>query len=351
MDLKPSQTEGSQTPLLMRSGILARNSFIGFDSTLAMLRSVCAAQESGVIRYNEGFIPAEEPGGLPTQPNEILYDVKELWDVIRPFNPRADYWPKAIDGSIDWDEIEVEPSPTPWKVQMSPEASRIMFLSQQAGQPDAMADAEDDEAALNEPPMDPVDDPGEAAMPPETPLEIAWVLSEGGPYLVVPEEGLGDWRGVEDWSGTLDDPTDQSDYARACRSETRIGAIACGARSALILSDDSGPVAWFGDEDGRGGVLIQDRQATDTTVILALIESGNARQHLADGTIEELVFETGPSGGLRLIDAADCGAALQTASVRIRLQAGRYRVRAGDLETADKSLIIRDFTYRGPSES
>ena len=140
MDLHPELTQGNQTPLLIRAGILGRNSFIGFDSTLAMLRSVCAAQDAGILRYSQAFIPAPEPGGRPIQPNQVLYDLQELWDVILPFNPRADYWPKAIEGSIDWDEVETGSSPKPSRVEMSPEAAQIMFgdLNQQGGPADTV---------------------------------------------------------------------------------------------------------------------------------------------------------------------------------------------------------------------
>ena len=349
MDLRPGSLDASPTPLLMRAGVLARNSFIAFDSTLAMLRSVCAAQDAGILSYNKGFVPALESGEQPIQPNQILYDVQELWDVIQPFNPRADYWLKAIEGSIDWNETSVERPPEPWKVQVGAEAARIMFgdPKPKTAPPALKSQAESGPQAADEAAPDAIEDVQVGAAP----SGIAWVLSEGGPYLLVPEENLADWRGVEDWSGTLDDPADQSDYARACRVECRVGSIRCGNGSALVLSQDNGPVAWFGDDGGRGGMLIQDRQASDEATIRALVKSGEARMVLDSNAVEDLELETGPSGGLRLIDAADSGADLQAASIRIRLQPGCYRVRAGDIETDNVSLIIREVTYHGPVQS
>ncbi|MCG8591783.1 MAG: Spy/CpxP family protein refolding chaperone, partial [Proteobacteria bacterium] len=40
----------------------------------------------------------------------IQYDVKALWEVIRPFSHRADYWIAQHDGLIDW-QVEIPQMP------------------------------------------------------------------------------------------------------------------------------------------------------------------------------------------------------------------------------------------------
>lgn len=118
MQLDPGAARDGATPLLMTLGTVSRNNYIGFDSTLAMLRSVCVAQDAGILRYRTTREGTKEP-------NEIEYDPKEIWEVIHPFNPRSDYWPALIEGTIDWNEIEVELTPnTP--LNLDPEVSKLI---------------------------------------------------------------------------------------------------------------------------------------------------------------------------------------------------------------------------------
>ena len=126
-DLFPGRACGEHTPLVANLGALSKKTLIAFDSTLAMLRSVCAAQDAGILRYQEARLPPSEPQGRAIEKGEIRYDLKELWDVIRPFNPRAEYWPAAIAGPIDWEEIELPKPEIPGVITLHPEVSRLMF--------------------------------------------------------------------------------------------------------------------------------------------------------------------------------------------------------------------------------
>lgn len=119
LDLDFDAGRDGEVPLVMSWGPFARRTYIGFDSTLAMLRSVCAAQEGGILHY-----PTEREG--MKEPDEIDYDPKELWDAIRPFNPRADYWPALIAGSLDWDEIERPPFEG-GVIPRDPEIDRLVY--------------------------------------------------------------------------------------------------------------------------------------------------------------------------------------------------------------------------------
>ena len=126
-DLFPGLARGGDTPLVANLGPLSKKTFIAFDSTLAMLRSVCAAQEAGILHYQEEYSPPSEPDGRAVEKGEIRYDLKELWDVVRPFNPRAEYWPAVIAGPIDWEEIELPQPEIPGLVKLHPEVSRLIF--------------------------------------------------------------------------------------------------------------------------------------------------------------------------------------------------------------------------------
>src|SRR6266481_1275227 len=107
-DLFPDLAQEGVVPLVANLGPLSQRSFIAFDSTLAMLRSVCAAQDAGVLRYAPDRIAHFAPFGRGVEKDEILFDPKDLWEVIRAFNGRAEYWALLAQGPIDWQKIAYE---------------------------------------------------------------------------------------------------------------------------------------------------------------------------------------------------------------------------------------------------
>jgi len=104
-DLMPDMAENGEIPLVANLGPLSHRTFIAFDSTLAMLRSVCAAHEAGLIGYAAERMPFFEPFGRDVERNEVLYDPKALAGVIGKFNRRAEYWSLLAEGAVDWQEI------------------------------------------------------------------------------------------------------------------------------------------------------------------------------------------------------------------------------------------------------
>ena len=121
LNVDPSQEKDGEVPLLATLGSLSRNGYLAFDSTLAMLRSVCAAQDADILRYeSERNITANR------EVDEIYYDPKELWDVIKPFNKRAEYWTALIKNKVQWDKIEYE-LPTNGIIKLNPEVNKLVF--------------------------------------------------------------------------------------------------------------------------------------------------------------------------------------------------------------------------------
>lgn len=123
MQLDPGAAADGQVPLLMTVGTLSRRNYIAYDSTLAMLRSVCAAQDAGVVRFRDKADPARREG-------EVVFDPREFWEVIRPFNPRADYWPALVQGCVDFDKIEYTP-PKDGFIVSSPEMREAMGIDKE----------------------------------------------------------------------------------------------------------------------------------------------------------------------------------------------------------------------------
>ena len=125
-DLFPDLAQEGVVPLVANLGPLSQRSFIAFDSTLAMLRSVCAAQDAGVLRYAPDRIAHFSPFGRGVEKDEILFDPKELWEVIRAHNGRAEYWALLAQGPIDWQKIAYE-LPKDGRLQLDPEVRAIVL--------------------------------------------------------------------------------------------------------------------------------------------------------------------------------------------------------------------------------
>ena len=172
-----------------------------------------------------------------------------------------------------------------------------------------------------------------------------WVTTTGGPHLLIAEEQLGDWRGIE---GCRDpsDPADQSDYARACRVTTWLGAVPCRNGVAVVLSGDAGDIAWYPTGCGDEGYLVQWLGADDERFIEPVLRSSELQSLLEGPIAERLDFETGFSGAMRLIDASECGANLQDRYEVLSLRRGRYQARAAYYEATQLAIVVRQISRR-----
>src|SRR3569833_1793256 len=99
-----------------------------------------------------------------------------------------------------------------------------------------------------------------------------WTTTTGGPHLLIADEQLPYWRGIENWRNT-EDPTDQSDYARACRVRTWLGSIACHQSSTVVLSGEDGDIAWCASAQRDKGFLVQWIGVDDERLIEPALQS------------------------------------------------------------------------------
>ena len=127
LNLSPAHARDGEMPLVAKMGVLSPRRFVAFDSTLALLRSTCAAQDAGILRYQETYLPQSDDTPRQVMPGEVCYDVKALWEVIRPFNRHADYWIAQQDGPIDWQVVIPKMPKEVW--DSLPEALKKMALT------------------------------------------------------------------------------------------------------------------------------------------------------------------------------------------------------------------------------
>jgi Immunity protein 21 len=170
-----------------------------------------------------------------------------------------------------------------------------------------------------------------------------WIDTTGGPHVLLAEELLRHWRGIE---GTFDpyDPRDLSDYARACRVTSWLGTIPCGTGMALVLSGDTGPIAWMPNAAGHGGFLVQWIGVDDEQQIEPALQSEALARLLGSPEAETIEFHVGATGRMRLFDSADHGANMTGDSLALYLSPGCYRMRAAYLALPELMIVVRDIS-------
>jgi immunity protein 21 of polymorphic toxin system len=169
-----------------------------------------------------------------------------------------------------------------------------------------------------------------------------WIATTGGPHLLLPEELLPYWHGTDGWHDHRD-PSDRSDYARACRVNGWLGVIPCHTGHALVLSGDDGDIAWVPGIHQSSGLLLQWIAARDEDHIAETLDEPQLASILDHSAAEQVDFSTSPLGLLRLFDSSERGDMIQGASETIRLSPGRYRIHAGLLKTPTLQIVVRRF--------
>ena len=174
-----------------------------------------------------------------------------------------------------------------------------------------------------------------------------WIATTGGPHLLIADEQLPYWRGINRWRDHRD-PADQRDYARACRVTTWLGSIACHQGSAVVLSGDAGDMAWYSNGQGDRGFLVQWLGVDDERLIEPALHTPQLRDHLESPNAERLEFETGASGAMWLIDASDRGCDLRNNHQALALQPGSYLAKAAYYRSTGLSIVVREIRWISP---
>lgn len=177
-----------------------------------------------------------------------------------------------------------------------------------------------------------------AGVPPQ--IELKWIDTTGGPHVLIPEEGLADWRGCENWEDNNE--SDPSDYANACRNSAKyLNLIGSARYSAAVFGGDYGPITWIPTSDKSGSFVTWIGCDSDAAVMEL-----RAQDEL--GAIERLhreenfLLETGPSGRMVLLDASVGGLDIGPDDHElVSLHPGQYLMRAYYLETDDCMIVVR----------
>jgi hypothetical protein len=174
-----------------------------------------------------------------------------------------------------------------------------------------------------------------------------WVVSGGGPLIVVPSEIAHHWRGDETtWppTGDLDSIWEavrsNSDYGRACGVDDYLGVLACGPGGCLILGDEPMQTTILPAKDG--GLIVRWMWAESDDDVLRAVRS-----------VPEGVWEATPhrfnlgGGGLLLFDSAYPGDDLPTTSegadvpwLKVAVPSGTFEIDTADYQPDEQTRLI-----------
>lgn len=160
-----------------------------------------------------------------------------------------------------------------------------------------------------------------------------WIVSNGGPLLLLEEGLLREWHGTDvggaEWSGKR-----MSDYERAC-AKGELGVVPVGLGQGLVVGGEVLETAWVADASANGGVFVRWVFAnSDHDVERAL-----ARVPADSFGRVDFVFTMG-SEGARLFDSAMPGEDIVTRSIRVRLRPARYAVQTARFEPDEDTHLV-----------
>jgi hypothetical protein len=160
---------------------------------------------------------------------------------------------------------------------------------------------------------------------------LRWIVSGGGPLLLLDRYWLGAWHGHN--PDSTDNGT-ETDYERACAIEDFLGVISVGPGQGVVLGDEPMATAWWPLPAVQGGVLVRWRWAPEGTSIVALLE-----RLPADAWAAHEVTLSLSSGQALLFDSAE-GAETLAASLKIDLTPGVFLVETADFAPEPQVALL-----------
>lgn len=153
-----------------------------------------------------------------------------------------------------------------------------------------------------------------------------WVVSGGGPLLLMEESRLTEWRGA-------DAPFGHSDYERACAVK-ELGTVKVGNGQALVVSGEPLETSWWPIPSTPDALIVQWVFAdSDAAVAVGLTGAAAALLKPIGVTVR---FD---SPNLRLFDSAMPGDEIPTPSLSVKLHPGTYAVGSGTIAPNERTQL------------
>ncbi len=166
--------------------------------------------------------------------------------------------------------------------------------------------------------------------------ELTWIESAGGPLILLEEQLLSHWHGI-----------DTDDYDRACGIDDYLGLLDVGSGRALVLGEEPMRTAWQPLSGPAEGMLVRWQWADDDESVVEAIAELSKVSWEATGIVFDLT-----DNSLVLFDAAcpgddpDCNTT--GCKLNIVLKEKRYLIETAH-HTPDENtaLFLHRFVIRG----
>ena len=158
--------------------------------------------------------------------------------------------------------------------------------------------------------------------------QIRWFSGSGGPLILIPEDLLEAWTGVE---SSRSGPA--SDYDRACELGQPVANIGVGSGRAIVLGDDRLATAVW--PQASGALFVRWQRAVSEEAIL---------EHVAHGSFDiegepVATIEAHP-GPLLLFDAACPGYEVEEDRLVVKIHPGVYEASTLRLEPDPNTSLL-----------
>lgn len=164
---------------------------------------------------------------------------------------------------------------------------------------------------------------------------LKWIGSYGGPFLLLEEQLLNQWRGVH----VKNSQVLESDYDRACNIADYVGLVSVGSDFGIVLGDEPFMTIWYSPEPNNGLIVRWVYAENEASVIAALTNWQNIKW---EETELKVHFQ---DGKLVLFDAACEGIGLSY-KIEIEIPAGDYQIETCHYKPdAETYLILHRFAH------
>lgn len=151
---------------------------------------------------------------------------------------------------------------------------------------------------------------------------MKWIESTGGPFILLSDALLTQWRGCD------------GDYERACEIEDWLGVLGVGSREALVVNDEPMPTSTCLGPDSC--LLVRWSCAPDERTVLRHLEQAGELALPAPSVVVDF-----GNSSVVLFDSSAAGSDLASAeSLRIELPAARCAVRTLDWRPDEDTRLI-----------
>jgi hypothetical protein len=160
-------------------------------------------------------------------------------------------------------------------------------------------------------------------------MRVDWIVSNGGPLLLLEEALLPAWRGTERAGDAS-----TSDYSRACAAG-EIALIGVGGCHGLVIGGEVLETSWWPGPERRRGTLVRWVFADDDDHVAECVKS--VPDSLL-GSVDAILVVRSPE--LRLFDSAMPGDDIDTPFLSLYLEPGRYALRTARYRPDPRTELV-----------